>query len=208
MEDSQGGYYKPSSPVLRSEGLRVLQLYDDVASHQQPFRDEASHWTECVAYSRTVMYKSTSTWWRVTSMEPYGAANQAVIFDPINIIEEAFANTCLPFPPGPTLCGDQEAYQVNVCGFLKPPGSENAWQIRMHEAFKTPFNMLGIRHTDQSCHHEVWDHFLHVNARLVDRISPDDKSRRPNSRKRISLCDHSKERMHIGETRRFGSAGL
>ena len=31
---------------------------------------------------------------------------------------------------------------MNVCGFLKPPGSENEWQIRMHEAFKIPFNML------------------------------------------------------------------
>ena len=46
----------------------------------------------------------------------------------------------------------------------------------------------------QSCHHEVWIHLLHVNARLVDRPSGDDKSCRPNSRKRNSPYDHSKER--------------
>ena len=45
----------------------------------------------------------------------------------------------------------------------------------MHGAFRIPFDMLGIRHSDQSCPHEVWVHLLHVNARLVDRISRDDK---------------------------------
>ena len=82
----------------------------------------------------------------------------------------------------------------HVCGFLKPPGSEKEWHIRMHGAFTIPFGVLGIRHTDQSCHHEVWVHLLHVNARLVDRVSRDDRSRRPHSRKRNSPYDHSKER--------------
>ena len=43
----------------------------------------------------------------------------------------------------------------DVCGFLKPPGSERDWQVRMHGAFTVPFDMLGIRHT-----HEVWVHLL------------------------------------------------
>ena len=33
-----------------------------------------------------------------------------------------------------------------------------------------PFRHVG----PQGCHHEVWIHLLHVNARLVDRISRDD----------------------------------
>ena len=54
--------------------------------------------------------------------------------------------------------------------------------------------MLGLKDTDQSCHHEVWIHLLHVDVRLVDRVSLEDKHRQPISRKRRSPCDHSKER--------------
>ena len=61
---------------------------------------------------------------------------------PISIMEEAFANTCLPFPPGPhTFVGIREALPgewSDVCGFFKPPGSENEWQTSMHGAFTIP----------------------------------------------------------------------
>ena len=67
-----------------------------------------------------------------------------------------------------------------MCVGLKPTGSENEWQVRMHGAFAIPYDTLG--------------HFLHVNTRLVDRVSPEDKHRLPILRKRNSLCDHSKER--------------
>ena len=90
---------------------------------------------------------------------------------PVSIIEEAFVNTFLPVPPGPTPLwgsGGVPGEWSDVCGFFKPPGSEKEWQIRMHGAFTIPFELLGIRHTDQSCHHEIQVHFLHVNARLVD----------------------------------------
>ena len=100
-------------------------------------------------------------------------------------------------PPGPTPLwepGGVPGEWSDVFGFLKPPGSENEWQVRMHGALTIPFGMLGLKETDQSCHHEVWIHLLHVNARLVDRISRDDKSRRPSSKKRNSPHDHSKER--------------
>ena len=101
--------------------------------------------------------------------------------------EEAFVNTNLPLPPGPTpLWGPGGV-------FLKLPGSENERQVRVHGAFTNPYGMLGLKETDQSCHHEVWIHF-HANARLVDRVSHEDKHRRPISRKRNSPYDHSKER--------------
>ena len=81
-----------------------------------------------------------------------------------------------------------------VYGFLKPPDSEREWQVRMHGACNFPFDVLGITHTDQSCHHEVWSHLLHVHARLVDRVSRDDRSRRLDLKKRNLPYDHSKER--------------
>ena len=85
---------------------------------------------------------------------------------PISIIEEAFANTCLPIPPDPTPLwgpGGVPGEWSDVCGFLKPPGSENEWQVRVHGAFTIPFGMLGTKETDRSCQHEVWIHLLHLN---------------------------------------------
>ena len=105
----------------------------------------------------------------------------------ISSIEEAFVNTNLPLPPGPTLLcgpGGVPGEWLDVCGFLKPPGSEDDWQIRNHGAFTIPNSTLGLKEKDQSCHHEVWIHLLHANARLVDRVSRDDKQRRPISGKR------------------------
>ena len=113
---------------------------------------------------------------------------------PTSTIEEAFANTCLPIPLGPTPLwgpGDVPGEWTDVCGFLKPRGSENEWQVRMHGAFTIPFDMLGIRHTElpprsvgppppRQC--------------AADRVSRDDKYRRPSLRKRNSPYDHGEER--------------
>ena len=44
------------------------------------------------------------------------------------------------------------------CGFIKPPGSETEWQICMHGDFEINREVLGIKTTRQSCHHEVWIH--------------------------------------------------
>ena len=76
----------------------------------------------------------------------------------ISTIDEAVANTSLPMPPGRTPLwgpGDVPGEWTDVCGFKKPLGSENEWEIRMHGAFTIPHDMLGIKETDQSCHHEV-----------------------------------------------------
>ena len=105
---------------------------------------------------------------------------------PISNIQEAFANTDLPVPPGPTPLwrpGGVPGDWSDVCGFLKPPGSESEWQVRMHGAFTIPNSTLGLKEKDQSCHHEVWVHTLHVNARLVDRATRDDRSRKLNLKK-------------------------
>ena len=117
--------------------------------------------------------------WRQSSSEPR----------PITIIEETFVNTSLRVPPGPTPLWGPEGVPgewSDVRGSLKPPGSERERQVRKQGVCTILFDMLGIRHTDQSCHHEVWVHLSHVNARLVDRVTQNDRSRRQNQKKRNS----------------------
>ena len=86
----------------------------------------------------------------------------------VRTIEEAFANT----QPASTLavlhpCGDPVASQTN--GQTCAGGSETEWQIRMHGAHEINREVLGIKPTDQSCHHEVWIRLLHVTAWQVIR---------------------------------------
>ena len=112
-------------------------------------------------------------------------------------VQEAFVGANLPLPPGPTPLwgpGGVPGEWSDVCGFLKPPGSEDDCLIRSPVAFTIHYSTLGLKEKDQSCHHEAWIHLLHVNARLVDRVSRDGKHRRPLSRKRNSPHDRIKER--------------
>ena len=50
-------------------------------------------------------------------------------------------------------------------GFLKPPGSDLYWKVRMHGAFSVPRKALGLRPNDQSCHHETCLHLDFVDWR-------------------------------------------
>ena len=110
-------------------------------------------------------------------------------------IEEAFSNSNLPIPHGLTPLwgpGGIPGEWADVWSFIKPPGSETEWRIRNHGAFSINRDVLGIRPTDQSCHHEVWIHLLHVNAHLVDRdnMTKRAQGRRPSDRKRVNPYDH------------------
>ena len=63
-------------------------------------------------------------------------------------------------------CGDPDQFQTDwadVCGFLKPPDSDQFWKVRMHGAFSIPRKALGPRPTDQSCHPETWLHLDFVD---------------------------------------------
>ena len=64
-------------------------------------------------------------------------------------------------------CGDPVASQTN--GQTCAGGSETEWQIRMHGAHEINREVLGIKPTEQSCHHEVWIRLLHVTAWQVIR---------------------------------------
>ena len=55
--------------------------------------------------------------------------------DNISAIDEAFADCALPTPPGPTPLwgpGSIPNNWADVCGFLKSPGSDRYWKVRMH----------------------------------------------------------------------------
>ena len=112
---------------------------------------------------------------------------------PISKIEEAFTKTSLPIPPlwGP---GSVPGEWSDVCGFLKPLGSDTEWQVRMHGAFTIPFGTPGLKEKDQSCHHKVRVHLSHVNARADERVPPYNEVQRLHLKERNSPCDHSKER--------------
>ena len=101
-------------------------------------------------------------------------------------IEEAFASANVPVPDGHTP-------QWGPGGVTDGP--MHVWHIRMHGAFEINRDVLGIKPTDRSCHHEVWIHFLHVNARLVERVratiaTKEGQDRRACAKKRCNPDDH------------------
>ena len=87
--------------------------------------------------------------------------------DNISTIDEVFSDCALPTPPGPTPLwgpGSIPNNWADVCGFRKPPGSqrflegEQTWRL-----FQSSTSSLGLRPSDQSCHHETWLHLHFVD---------------------------------------------
>ena len=61
--------------------------------------------------------------------------------DNISAIDEIFSDCALPTPPGPTPLWGPRSIPNNwadVCGFLKPPGSQRFWKVNKHGAFSIP----------------------------------------------------------------------
>ena len=90
-----------------------------------------------------------------------GAAWRCDTRNNISTIEEAFADCAFPMPPSPTELwgpGSIPGKWADVYGTLKPPESDRHWKVRLHGAFSILHEALGIRPTDQSCHHEAWLH--------------------------------------------------
>ena len=70
-----------------------------------------------------------------------------------------------PTPPGRTPLwgpGSILGMWADVCGFLKPLGSQRFWNVNKHGAFSIPRKKLGLRPNDQSCH-ETWLHLHFVD---------------------------------------------
>ena len=94
---------------------------------------------------------------------------------------------------------------ADVCGFLEPPGSqrflegEQTWRL-----FHSSTTSLGLRPSDQSCHHETWlhlhfvdwnnkwNHQTHYNGNICLKERPASSRNRAQKRS-ISeiLSDHS-----------------
>ena len=86
--------------------------------------------------------------------------------DHLSTIDEAFSDCALPAPPGPPPLwgpGSIPNNWADVCGFLKPPGSQRVWKVNKHGAFSIPRKALGLRPNDHSCHHELWLHLHFVH---------------------------------------------
>ena len=78
--------------------------------------------------------------------------------DNLSTIDEAFTDCALPTPPGsPPLWGPGSIPDnwADVCGFLKPPGSQRFWKVQKHGAFSIPRKTLRLRPTDHSCHRNM-----------------------------------------------------
>ena len=91
-----------------------------------------------------------------------GTAWRCRSWDNISTDKEVFSDCALPTPPlwGP---GSIPNNWADVCGFLKPPGSQRFWKVSKHGAFSIPRQALGLRSSDQSCHHETWIHLHFVD---------------------------------------------
>ena len=95
-----------------------------------------------------------------------GAAWRCRSRDNLRSIDEAVADCALPTPPGPTPFWGPGSIPNNwsdVCGFLKPPGSQKFWKVSKRGAFSIPRQALGLRSSEQSCHHETWLHLHFVD---------------------------------------------
>ena len=89
----------------------------------------------------------------------YGSAWRCRSRYNISTIDEVFSDCALPTPPAtPQLWGPGSIPHnwADVCGFLNLPGSQRFWRVTKYGAFSIPRQALGLRASDQSCHHETF----------------------------------------------------
>ena len=146
------------SPVSRQKYFTVLSLHiSNIYSKKKGIAKKLIHTLRAIMISQEVDLVAggfNGTAWRCRSR------------DNLSTIDEAFMDSALPTPPGPPPLwgpGSIPDNWADVCGFLKPPGSQRFWHVHKSGAFSIPEKSLGLRPTDQSCHHETWLHldFIH-----------------------------------------------
>ena len=84
-----------------------------------------------------------------------GAAWRRDIRNNTSTIEENFADSALPMPPGLPTVVDPQTTGLTSVGSSKQPESDRHWKVRLHGAFSIPHEALGILATNRSCHHEA-----------------------------------------------------
>ena len=121
--------------------------------------------------------------------------------DNLRTIDEAFTDSTLPMPPGRTpLCGPGSIPDMwaDVCGFLKPPGSQRFGKVNKRGAFSIPQKTLGLRPNDQSCHHEKWLHLDFVDWSNT-WSKQGDHDRRISLKERPAGCSYGNPKRRIRE---------
>ena len=88
---------------------------------------------------------------------------------------------------------------ADVCGFRKPPDSHERWIERQRGAFSILHQALGIRQTDQSCHHEVWLHMDFVERRNGQAHHERPEERRLLLKERSAPYHYSKQKYQTGK---------
>ena len=124
-----------------------------VSAYQQHSRQKERHRQEAHSYS-PCHHDISGSWLDGTVWRYRGKDN-------LSTFDEVFTDCALPTPPGTTprwWPGSIPNNWADVCGFLKPFGSERFVKLNKHGAFSIPQKTLGLRPTDQSCHHETWLH--------------------------------------------------
>ena len=117
--------------------------------------------------------KNRLTWSLATSTMPHGDVDQVMNSGATALLRRSLPTRTCRFRKSLQHCGVPGEW-YDVCSFIKPPGSETEWHIRMHGAFEIPHETLGIKPTDQSCHHEAWVHIscMSTHGWLIALLEP------------------------------------
>ena len=135
--------------ISSTTNQRPNDLYNVVSSYQQHFCQENRHrqlnLRAIMIYQEVDLVASdfNGTAW------PYRGIDNLSTTDEVSIFLT---------PPGPSPLwrpGSILDIWADVCGLLKPPASQRSWNVNEHGAFSIPRKTLGLRQTDQSCHHQT-----------------------------------------------------
>ena len=176
--------------ISSTTSQRPGNLYGVVSTYQQHPRQEERHRQEAHSHSSCHQdFLNKLTWLQVTSMVPHGGT--AAKTTSALLTKHLWTVSC-PRHRAPHQCGDLDPIPDNwadVCGFLKPPGSQQSWKVDKHGEFSIPRKSLGLCPNDQSCHHEAWLHLHFVD--WSNRWSKqDDYDRHISLKERPAACSY------------------
>ena len=135
--------------VSSTTNQRTGNLYSVVSTYQQHLREKRG-----IAKKLTLTIRAITIGQQIdlVASDFIGTAWQCSNRDNISTIDEAFADCALPTPLGPAPLWGPGSIPNNcadVCGFLKPPGSQRFWKVNKHGAFSIPRQALGLRSSDR-----------------------------------------------------------
>ena len=112
---------------------------------------------------RALMISQNILWLQESSMVQLG--DVAVVTISVLLMKPLPIVLCLR-RRAPHHCGDPDPSRIigrMSVVFLSPPALNDFWKVSKHGAFSIPRQTLGLRASDQSCHHETWLHLHFVD---------------------------------------------